>query len=221
MGLFDLFNLFDLLSLFKKKKNKKPKNKKSKKETYSLRIDFGTPDDSTTDLEHLDKDGRLPWGWLYHNKAFVDQINNEYSYFLRMWLDSKNQAPKKQYEALKSFVMYLEDVEKLCRSKGECFEFWFYRILTSPGYVEQRKEELNHLMLNFDSLQEVYEKTPQIKPTIELLIKEEDGILQSELKKMFDDVYQEAVSNALYELHKEGKIEKIKSGRSYTLHYRG
>jgi hypothetical protein len=207
--------LLDLLKLFKKKK------KTPKKGTYNLRIDFGKPDDSTVDMNHLDKDGELPWGWYTHNKAFTDRINNEYSHFLNMWIYSKQQAPKKQYEALKSFVLYLEDVEKLCKSKGECFEFWFYNILTSKDYIKQRKDELKHLTANLDELQEIYEKTPQIKPTIELLIKENDGILQSELKKMFDDVYQEAVSDALHELYKEGKFEKIKSGRSYTLHYRG
>jgi hypothetical protein len=195
MGLFDLF------------KKKVTPQKESEK--------------TTEDFDRLDKNGELPWGWHTHNKAFTEKINKEYSYFLNMWIDSKGKEPKKQYEALKSFVMYLEDVEKLCKSKGECFEFWFYEILTSHDYLKQRKEELNHLTANLDELQEIYEKTPQIKPTIELLIKENDGILQSELKKMFDDVYQEAVSNALYELYKEGKIEKIKSGRSYTLHYRG
>lgn len=206
MGLFDLF----------KKKKKTPK-----KGSYSLRIDFGEPDDSTVDMNHLDKDGELPWGWVTHNKAFTEKINKEYLYFWKMWLDSRDKEPKKQYEALKSFVLYLEDVEKLCKAKGECFEFWFYEILAKRDFFETRKEELNYLTVNLDKSQEVYEKTPQIKPTIELLIKENDGILQSELKKMFDDVYQEAVSNALYELYKEGKIEKIKSGRSYTLHYRG
>lgn len=195
MGLFDLF-----------KKKVTPQKESAK---------------TTEDLDHLDKNGELPWGWHTHNKTFTEKINNEYSYFLNMWIDSRDKEPKKQYEALKSFVLYLEDVEKLCKAKNECFEFWFYEILTSPGYVEQRKEELNNLTSNLDSLQEIYEKTQNIKSTIELLIKENDGILQSELKKMFDDVYQTAVSDALYELQKEGKIERIKSGRSYTLHYRG
>lgn len=97
------------------------------------------------DLEHLNENGELPWGWHTHNKAFTEKINNEYSYFLNMWLDSQKQEPQKQYEALKSFVLYMEDVEKLCKSKGECFEFWFNEILTSPGYLEQRKEELKNL----------------------------------------------------------------------------
>lgn len=102
------------------------------------------------DLTHLTSEGELPFGWHYHNKLFIEKINNEYTYFLNMWLDSKKQEPKKQYEALKSFILYIEDVEKLCKSKGECFEFWFNEILTSPGYLEKRKEELANLTSNFD-----------------------------------------------------------------------
>ena len=99
-----------------------------------------------TDFEHLTKEGELPFGWIYRNKAFVDPINTEYSHFLTMWIDSAKKAPKEQYAALKSFVLYLEDVEKLCKSKGECFEFWFNEILVSQGYLDERKKELEELM---------------------------------------------------------------------------
>lgn len=94
--------------------------------------------------EHLEN-GELPFGWTYRNKNFVDKISKEYSYFLNRWIDSGTNTPKERYEALKSFVLYLEDVEKLCKSKGECFEFWFYEILTAPDYLEKRKNELQEL----------------------------------------------------------------------------
>ena len=97
------------------------------------------------DLEHLDENGELPFGWHSQNKDFIEKTNNEYSFFLNNWLDSKHAEPKKQYESLKSFVTYLEDLEKLCKSKGECFEFWFYEILTTPDYIQKRKEELKKL----------------------------------------------------------------------------
>lgn len=103
------------------------------------------PDD---DLMHLTPEGELPWGWHYKNKNFIEKINNEYTYFLDNWLNSRGAEPKKQYEALKSFVLYLEDVEKLCAKKGECFEFWFYEVLASPDYIQKRKEELNELQHN-------------------------------------------------------------------------
>ena len=98
-----------------------------------------------TDFEHLTEEGELPFGWIYRNKNFVDKINTEYSYFLDTWVESRSKSPKEQYPALKSFVLYLEDAEKLCKSKGECFEFWFNEILTSPGYLDERKKELEEL----------------------------------------------------------------------------
>jgi hypothetical protein len=99
----------------------------------------------TERLDSLTPDGELPWGWITRNKEFCDKINGEYSYFLNAWLQARSKSPMEQYSALKSFVAYLEDVEKLCKSKGECFEFWFHEILTGKGYVEKRKKELEEL----------------------------------------------------------------------------
>lgn len=99
------------------------------------------------DLEHLTAEGELPFGWVYQNREFTGKIQGEFSYFLNMWLDARKKSPKELYSALKSFVVYLEDAEKLCKSKGECFEFWFYNILTSPDYIDKRKEELHKLTL--------------------------------------------------------------------------
>lgn len=184
-------------------------------------------------LEHLTKEGELPFGWIYRNKEFTDKIQNEYSYFLNMWIDSRNKSPKEKYQALKSFVLYLEDVEKLCKSKGECFEFWFYEVLTSRDYVPKRKEELKDLVANMDSLQKEYElnlwkekekqkKIIEMKSKVIVLLKENDGILQSDFWKLFDDeICRMAATDIVYTLTKEGKIERIKSGRSYTLRYKG
>lgn len=91
------------------------------------------------------ENGELPWGWVTRNKEFCDRINGEYSHFLSAWVRSRNKTPMEHYSALKSFVVYLEDVEKLCKLKGECFDFWFHEILTGKGYVEKRKKELEEL----------------------------------------------------------------------------
>ena len=188
-----------------------------------------TPDD---DLNHLTKEGELPWGWHTHTKEFTDKIKNEYSVFLKLHIESRSKAPQLQYQALKSLVLYLEDVEKLCKSKGECFEFWFYNILTSGDYLPNLKEELRYLVTNMDKLAKEYElnawkekekqrKIIEMKSDVILLLKENDGILQSDFWKLFDDeICKMAASDIIYGLIKEGKIERIKSGRSYILHYK-
>lgn len=136
------------MALFDFMKKKAPVTKQPKVETNS----FGER------YDRLTANGELPFGWIYQNREFTAKIQSEYSYFLNMWIDARNMSPKEQYPALKSFVMYLEDVEKLCKSKGECFEFWFYEILTGKGYIENRKQELEELIANFDELQMNYNK---------------------------------------------------------------
>lgn len=173
------------------------------------------------DLEHLNSEGELPWGWVSHNREFTNKISGEYSYFLNLWLDARKKSPRELYSALKSFVLFLKDAESLCKSKGECFEFWYYQILTSSDYLEKRENELNELIANLDELQQIYEKKQDLFPAVINLLKANDGILQSEFKKLFDEPFQNDVTSILYNLHKEGKLERIKQGKTYILHFRG
>lgn len=202
MGLFDLF----------KKKGTPPQ--------VPNNSNVGT----TKDLTHLE-DGDLPWGWVYQNKDFISERETEYSYFLNNWLVSRYGEPKKYYEALKSFVLYLDDVEKLCTKKGECFEFWAKEILTTPTYRQERKKELKELEENFDRLQSQYEERQaelyNLDTKIIKKLKENQGVLQSEFVKTFNPLIQNEVKDKLYHLDKEGKLQRTKSGRSYILNFRG
>lgn len=176
------------------------------------------------DLDHLTKDGDLPWGWHTYAKEFTDKIGGEYSHILNTWLESKSKSPKEQYFALKSFVLYLEDVAKLCRTKGECFEFWFYNDLASPEYIQKRKSELEELTANFNKLQADFEKrNKEFSGLDERIIKAliaNPGILQSDFVKLFDSLVQNDVREKLYFMEKSGELERKKSGKSYILHYK-
>ena len=105
---------------------------------------------NTNNIEYLTPEGELPWGWVSRNKDFTDRIQAEFSHFMNNWINTRGKSvdPMAKYEALKSFVLYLEDAEKLCISKGECFEFWFCEILTSKDYIQKRKNELEELTAN-------------------------------------------------------------------------
>ena len=174
--------------------------------------------------ETLTEEGDLPFGWTYRNREFVSKVQSEYSHFLNNWIDSRTKSPKEQYAALKSFVLYLEDAEKLCKSKGECFEVWFYDLIASKEYIEKRKSELDDLTKNFDQIESAYNKKQQEmneldKKVIDAL-KKNDGILQSEFVKLFDPIVKNEVASLLYSLDKEGIIQRTKSGRSYILHFK-
>lgn len=132
------------MGLFNFTKKKAPVKKQKTKATMTKTNCFGER------YDRLTPEGELPWGWVTQNKKFCDRITREFSYFLNAWSKSKNKTPMEQYSALKSFVVYIEDAEKLCKSKGECFEFWFREILTGKGYVKKRKKELEELKANID-----------------------------------------------------------------------
>ena len=189
-------------------------------ETKKVEIPDVKEEENLTDVEYLKKYNDLPFGWASHNGEFTQKIGSEHSYFFKMWLDARQKSPKELYPALKSFVLYLEDAENLCKSKGECFEFWYYEIIASKDYIQERKQELEYLTENLDYMQDIYIKKQNLKPTIIELLKDNDGILQSEFKHLFDEPFHSEVSHILYQMQQEGEIERIKSGKSYILHYK-
>lgn len=178
------------------------------------------------DMTHLEN-GELPWGWVTENNDFIEKTGKEYSYFLNRWIAVRYASPKQLRPVLKSFVIYLKDLEKLCKHKGECFEFWYYEILTSRDYLQKRIKELDELEKNFDELQKEYDRTHPTKErvndlrslVIERLI-EHGEILQSDFWKLFEPGEQDTVKDIVYLLRMDGKIERIKSGRSYIIKYK-
>lgn len=224
MALFDIF------------KKKTPPTQKPQPTTTQARTSV-LPKNATHNtmgepLDRLTAEGELPFGWLSYHRDFTDKIEKEYTYFLDNWIASRNKTPKEQYQALKSFVLYLEDVEKLCKSKGECFVYWFREVQTSPDYLAKRKAELEKLEKNFATVEKEYiqkqqEQADHDRKVIEMRgmviekLKENDGILQSDFWKLFAKDDQSAVSDIVYGLTKDGKVERTKSGRSYILHYKG
>lgn len=209
-----------MFKFFKKSKKEKPQ-----KLTPAKILNISTERNSFNEpLDKLDADGELPWGWIAHNKEFTDNISKEYSYFLQEWINSRNKSPEKLYSSLKSFVQYMEDVEKLCSSKGECFEFWFRETFSGKGYLKTRQSELKFLEENLAKLQSDYEhkqnELVNLKSKVIQFLINNDGILQSELRKQFDNSIHNEVYEVISELEKENKLNRVKSGRSYILRYK-
>lgn len=186
-----------------------------------LKKDKNNNNSVSSTLKQNENKDELPFGWVTQNKAFVDRIQTDYSYFLKMWIDNRNNSPKEYFQALKSFVVFLKDTERMCKNQGKYFELWFYDIIASSEYIEKREKELEEFISNRKEYEWVYEKKKELRPTIIEVIKKNDGIVQSELKNMFDEKLHSEVSNILYEMSKSGEIERVKTGRSYKLYYKG
>lgn len=221
MGIFKLF----------KKKSKTPKDLSKSENLEDITntllknnmISVPKDDNHNTFGGSLDKlvDGDLPWGWVAHKKDFIEPIEKEYSYFLQSWLDARNGSPKELYSALKSFVRYMEDVKRLCSSKGKNFECWCNTILIKDEYFNIRKEELEDLSTKWAEMQKEYELKQKLLSTLpdDLMdfLNDNNGILQSDVYKHFRPVVKSEIQSLLYEWGETGKIKKEKSGRSYKI----
>lgn len=204
MGLFDIFS-------------KKPTIKEQMQHTKT-----------NLSGEPLDKlvNGELPWGWVANHRDFTEKINSQHNYFLDLWLDSRNKSPKEQYSSLKSFVLFLNDCKKLCASQGECHLKWFQDIIADDSYIQARTEELKEIEKNFEKLEADYEKRQNIEKNIlpslqqDLLafITTNPNVLQKDIYNYFPPSYQEYISEALYNLRKNGEVVREKSGNTYKLY---
>lgn len=192
--------------------------------TQKVEVDDDFDDDLfQEDMEHLTPKGELPWGWVYKNKTETDRISSEYSYFLDTTLAAeKSQNPYELKCALHSFIKYIEDCQKWCSSKSECFEYWFMHCVADKKYIEKRKAELAELEEDYDrrlSVNKYMQSIPSFEEAVIETISNNEGILQKDLPSYFmnEPEVQMKVKDALYELTKSGKVEKVKQGRSNML----
>lgn len=182
------------------------------------------------DLDHLDEDGELPWGWHTHNKAFVDKINEEYSHFNHELFTAKQEGdPQAVRNAMKSLLQYMDDVQQLCDRKGECFAFWCSEYLIGEGKARY-SGQLADLEANMDAYIKEYNARKEHERlwqefaeavTKEMLLEQielHEEILQTDLYKLYDHpCAKEVLKEKLYFMDAEGLIERTKSGRTYLL----
>lgn len=178
-------------------------------------------------IEHLDEDGELPFGWIAHNKKFIDKIQGDFNYFLNRWLSSKKaNDPLQEFSGLKSLILYIQDCQELCYEKGECFYKWFSDCVADEEYFGKRIEDLKYLEDHMDELLQKAEiekniernLLPHLRADLLKIIKESPEILQTDVYKRFVPAAKEHVSSELYSLSKDGLIVREKSGRTYKLH---
>ena len=122
----------------RKKKKQKTRQKPSTSKRTSNTNSFGER------MDRLSK-GDLPYGWSYANREFTGKIEKEYKYFSDAYYSSKRKGIKQEYAALKSLIIYMEDVTKLCKRKGECFAYWASRTVAVPKQIAEHKARLKTL----------------------------------------------------------------------------
>lgn len=221
MGIFKLF----------KKKSKIPKDLSKSENLEDIAntllennmISVPKNDNHNTFGESLDKlvDGDLPWGWVAHKQDFIEPIAKKYKCLLNLWVDARNGSPQELYSTLKDFVIYMEDIEKLCKSKGECYELWFNEYLTGKDYLKMRQQELDYLSKTVQIQQVEYEHKQQLLPGLESslmnFLQNNNGVLQKDIYKNFDSCVKPEIQHLLYDWEKSGKIQRTKVGNTYRI----
>lgn len=168
-------------------------------------------------LDRLTPEGELPWGWIYENRDFVKDVEQEYKIFFDSWISAKRESVKVRYAALKSLVLYTEDIKSLCAKKGECFARWASINVADDSMLEELKNELKYIEDHRAELEEKYEMEQRIQKQLPGIVRDNPGILQTEVYKMFPTDYKSYVSSELHRMEREGKIIREKNGRTYSL----
>lgn len=219
MGLFNWFKKKEEDTFVERKPAQKTvqQERKTQKPNTSAR--------SNTDMNRLAPDGDLPYGWTYHNADFTAKAQAEYMKFYKSYSENRYGDPKKKYAALKSLLLYIEDAKKKYAQKGECFLYWFVNWMAKDAEVKELNAELKYMEEHMQELEEAYKKRqyieniliPDIKKKAVEIIKENPGIVQTDVYAFFEPEVKMYVQDVLRILSKTGKIKRLKFGRTYKL----
>ena len=162
----------------------------------------------------------FPSGFFYENRHFLKEIEDNFHYFQDEYISAKKQEKGIQAVrvALKSFIVYMEDVERICASKGEPFVNWSKLSICNEASMESYRNDLKKIEDNLEELIKKENLLNWLKPELLNIIIEEPGIYQPDIYKRFDAELKPEVSNQLYLLYANGLITREKSGRSYKLY---
>lgn len=185
-------------------------------------------------LEHL-VDGELPWGWYAAKADFIRPRDKKLLDFHVKACEATSVTERKEY--YEKFLDFYRSYKEECRLKGECYIKYFFDMHENCHVQEGKKvttmynravERLNYINAHFDELMEQErlkaeqeqlrkEYLKDIDSKIENIIRDNPGILQSELVKRFDPIVKNDVSEILYSWAQEGRITREKKGRSYSI----
>lgn len=206
MELIIIIVILYLLFGKKKKKPTKTVKKSSNKNSFGERMD------------RLTRKGELPYGWAYENREFTEKIEKEYSHFRETYYKEEKNGVLKEYAALKSLILYMEDTKKLCKQKGECFAHWASYMIADPEDLSKLKERREYIENNIDDLLQQEKMLAKLRADLLKIISAEPGVIQATLYKRFNPDMKPQISNELFLMEAQGIIERKKNGRSYALY---
>lgn len=179
-------------------------------------------------LDVLANDGELPYGWEDYNKKII-KINEDklVSYATKLKYSELNATER--IETLKEMISFYYSFKNSFYKKNECFKKYFIDMWEHcfnskcddfeyiKPYENMLSEELENYEENVRKEKIRNEFLPTLEKDILKIIKENNGILQTELYKMFPVEIKNDISDNLYCMSKDDVIKREKSGRTYKL----
>lgn len=157
-------------------------------------------------------------------KKYIDIICKNRSKIIESkYIDEKIRLHKEN-------ISVFEELKIFCNNCGEGGKIFFEKNYLNCSnskcenfsYIQYDIDELNNLEKNYNKLKSDEEKYNSsivgLEDKILKILNENDGILQKDLIKMFDPLLKNDISNFLYTLTKENKLQKKKVGNSNSLH---
>lgn len=213
------FNPLNIDSVIGHVKTRKPDA--TEQEVANIITKLAEPEE---DQDHLTPEGDLPWGWRSVHEKEIKRYEAKYKRMWSAWYDSRYKSPNEHLAALEAFVNYMERTKKLLEKKGECFNYWRDDLFTDD-YLQKMSAKLADLQANIEKLnveneaKQVFERNvlPTLTERLNQIIRNNPGILQKDIYKMFDPVAQSYIKEKLYFAEKSGEIIREKSGNTYKL----
>lgn len=94
-------------------------------------------------MDKLDQKGELPFGWVVHNRKYVDMIEKDLEPFRQKIREAKTDIEK--YAALKSFVLFLQDGMVHYAKMGECVGKYFEEYICKSDEAKQRTKSYKEI----------------------------------------------------------------------------
>lgn len=178
------------------------------------------------DLEHLDANGELPFGWFTAHPDATEKekplkvlINNYVIY-------QEQKAPiDTQLDNLKKLVDYFTEFRDYCYGKDECYIKFF-----SSSYehchnsqcddfslLESYKSRLQEMIDNYDNLVHHEQLVKTLSDELLQFIKNNNEILQKDIYHSFDECLKDDIQSLLYQWEKDNIIIREKKGNTYTI----
>lgn len=185
---------------------------------------FGQQEDTTYGSDELDESGELPIGWVGRHYSELKDMEENVVDHVKAAQDASRPVDERIEEYETAIYLYDRMKQRFIAS-GECFAKYFadtWEHLHNSRcddfvYIDPVKDELAQLNENYETIKKHDSLVTTLDADLIDHIKSRGKVLQADIYRNFDPVLKTDIQNKLYAWAKEGRILRLKSGRSYLI----